>query len=37
MIDKHITPLVVQSDFLDSKARFPAFEAGWGTGKTMFG
>lgn len=37
MIDKHITPKQFQSDFLDSKARFPAFEAGWGSGKTMFG
>jgi len=37
MIDKHITPKQFQSAFLESRARFPAFEAGWGSGKTMFG
>lgn len=37
MIEKRITPKPFQSAFLDSKARFPAFGAGWGTGKTMFG
>lgn len=37
MIEKRIIPKQFQSDFLDSKARFPAFEAGWGSGKTMFG
>jgi len=36
MIDKHIIPKKFQSDFLDSRARFPAMGSGWGTGKTMF-
>ena len=37
MIEKRIKPKKVQADFLYSKARFPAFGAGWGSGKTMFG
>lgn len=37
MIDKHITPQDYQSSFLDCQARYPAFVAGWGTGKTMMG
>ena len=37
MIEKRIKPKKFQADFLYSTARFPAFGAGWGTGKTMFG
>ena len=34
---KEIIAKQFQEDFLTSKARFPAFVAGWGTGKTYFG
>jgi hypothetical protein len=37
LIEKRIKPIPVQSEFLDCRERFPAFAAGWGTGKTMFG
>lgn len=36
MADKRIKMKSFQADFMESKARFPAFVAGWGTGKSMF-
>lgn len=32
-----IKPQVFQEDFLISQARYPAFVAGWGSGKSLFG
>jgi len=37
MITKEITAELFQMGFIESRARFPAFVAGWGTGKTLFG
>lgn len=35
MADKRIKMKSFQADFMESEARFPAFIAGWGTGKTL--